>query len=141
MKTKTGAKMNQDLKQRIITALCKPEHEGKTQKQLAGIVGVHPRTMQNYLTADVWAEVHQRRLDVINQSLQLVDQAVYMKAIKGDMAAARILYSRWDQLKNTEELKQTLQNNAEDEDEIKRLEKQIQELEDEQDSKTQAKKA
>lgn len=131
MQTKTGAKMNADLKEKIIQTLCIPEHEGKTQKDIAGIVGISGRTVQNYLTENVWDEIHKRRLEVINQSLKLVDQAVYQKALKGDMTAARILYSRWNQLKLEETCKQDQTFGEQDEDEIKRLEKQIRELEHE----------
>jgi transposase-like protein len=134
MKTKTGAKMNIELKEKIVQALCTPEHEGKTQIELARMMGISPRTIQNYLIKDVWDEIHKRRLDVINQSLKLVDQAVYQKALKGDMTAARILYSRWDQLKVQESDQQAHTLTKQDAVEIKRLEAQIQELENEQNS-------
>lgn len=136
MLTKTGARMNADLKERLVTLLSTPEHEGKTQKEISLLLNVSTRTVQNYLTKEVWEEVQKRRLEVINNSIRLVDQAVYAKALKGDMTAARILYNRWDQVKNMEELKNSHKNYEEDEFEIKRLEKQIRELENEQIAKT-----
>ena len=128
--------MNADLKERLVTLLSTPEHEGKTQKEISLLLNVSTRTVQNYLTKEVWEEVQKRRLEVINNSIRLVDQAVYAKALKGDMTAARILYNRWDQVKNMEELKNSHKNYEEDEFEIKRLEKQIRELENEQIAKT-----
>ena len=141
MFTKTGARMNTDLKERLIVLLSTPEHEGKTQKQIAHLLNVSTRTVQNYLTKEIWKEVHKRRLEVINHSIRLVDQAVYAKALKGDMTAARILYNRWDQVKNMEEVKNAHKTYEEDEMEIKRLEKQIQELENEQNKNSSKQKA
>ena len=93
------------------------------------MLNIAVRTVQNYLTIDVWQEVHEMRLEVINKSLTLVDRAVYAKAIKGDMTAAKILYKRWKEVKEQESFKDISINNDEDLEEIKRLEKDIKELE------------
>tara|TARA_R110000868_G_scaffold189695_2_gene433127 strand:- start:172339 stop:172761 length:423 start_codon:yes stop_codon:yes gene_type:complete len=130
-RTKTGAMMNTQIKNALIDVLSNPEHEGETQKEIAKLIGVTPKTVQNYLTIDVWQEIHQRRLKVINNSLELVDRAVFAKAIKGDMTAAKLLYTRWDEARQKNDMEKGLitENNEDDIAEIERLQKDIQELE------------
>ncbi|MEC8466735.1 MAG: hypothetical protein VXY83_00105 [Pseudomonadota bacterium] len=134
MKTKTGSTMNMRLKEKIVDILCTPEHEGKTQKALAQLVGISARTLQNYLTPEVMNEVRKGRLLVMGQSLQLIDRAVYRKALDGDMTAARIIYNRWDQLRDSEKPAEQHPLTEKEEQELQRLEKQVQELENGQNN-------
>ncbi|MFT7434154.1 MAG: putative transcriptional regulator [Alphaproteobacteria bacterium] len=67
----------------MVDILSNPEHEGKTQKEIAVLMNITAKTVQNYLTAHFWQEIHERRLAVISESLTLVDRAVFAKAIKG----------------------------------------------------------
>lgn len=131
LRTKVGAKMNPKIRNSLIDILSDPEHEGKSQIKIAKLLKVTPKTVQNYLTHETWKEIHERRLEVISISLNLVDRAVFAKAIKGDITAAKLLYNRWDELKSYNALQSS--NNQENDtleaEEIERLKKDIQELE------------
>lgn len=96
MLTKTGSKMNRKIKQELITILTNPEYDGLSQKEIAEKVGVCRETVYRYLTAEFWAEVRRLRLEVISKSLAMVDRALFEKAAKGDVQAAKLIYSRWD---------------------------------------------
>lgn len=119
---------------RILDIMTNPENNGKTQKEIAKLVGVTTRTLQNYLTDQLWQEIHKLRLDVVNRQISLVDKAVYAKAIQGDMTAARLIYGRWKEVTTTDQQETDQPEINEEElkeadDEIRRLRAEIRELE------------
>ena len=79
-----------------------PKHDGATQQQIAKLVGVSDRTIRNYLTEAIWTRIKQRRIEVVQLELEAVDRAVYQKAVAGNIQAARLIYARWEQLKQEE---------------------------------------
>ena len=129
--TKAGAKMNENIRQRVVEVMTKPENDGLSQIELAQKADVTARTLRNYLTPELWEEVRKLRLTVVKDALAVVDQAMYAKAIKGDTTAARLLYTRWEEMKNSaEELETELpQTLAELNQELAELQKQIHDLE------------
>lgn len=127
--------MKTETRLKILDAMTNPLNNGKTQKELAKQVGVAVRTFRNYLTNDMWNEINKLRLNIVKHQLDRVDQAVYEKAIQGDMSAARLLYGRWQSLKEHQkeqatkrdiETKEVLK---EADDEIKRLRAEISRIE------------
>jgi hypothetical protein len=128
MRTKAGARMNSVLKLKIIELLTDPENDGLSQAEIAQKAGVSERTVRNYLTPEVWEDIRQRRIEVMAKSLSMVDRAIFAKAISGDISASKLIYARWDVFQklnaDTDEI-----NPAEIDLEIKRLTKEIQQLE------------
>lgn len=125
MKTKTGHIMSPSIRARLIEVLTTPEHDGLTQIEVAKFVGVTERTVRNYLTAEVWDEIRKIRLAVMARSLAIVDRALFAKAAGGDIQAAKLIYSRWD------EHKDELPNNRPWGEEMKELDMEIATLEKE----------
>ena len=97
-KTRYGTKMDMCLKQKVIDVMTNPLHDGMQQKEIAQKVGVSTRTIRNYLTDEVWEEIRRRRLDVIRQQLSRIDEAIFIKAMQGDVPAAKLIYMRWNEL-------------------------------------------
>lgn len=102
-KTKLGNNMRPHTRRRIVEIMTNPMFDGSSQPVLASIARVSSRTLQNYLTEELWDEIKCKRLEVIHFSLGEVDKVVLQKAINGDISAARLLYARWD--KRREEIK------------------------------------
>jgi predicted transcriptional regulator len=98
-KTRSGGRMDMRLRERIVETMSNPLFDGATQKEIAAELGISIRTLQNYLTEHLWAEVKERRLHIVNNVVGLLDKALLKKALKGDVAAAKVLYDRWDKLK------------------------------------------
>ncbi|MFZ2620552.1 MAG: hypothetical protein WAX89_06720, partial [Alphaproteobacteria bacterium] len=97
-----GRVLNPVIKERVMQAMTNPMMEGHTQADVAAEVGIHPRTLHNYLTPEVCEEIRQRRLLVMSDAMGAVDRAVLAKALKGDMTAAKLIYTRWEQEKALE---------------------------------------
>lgn len=143
--TKDGKRARSQLRMRIIEVMTNPATDGYTQKALAKKAGVSPRTLSRYLTDELWAEVEMRRLGVMSDILESVDKAVLAKAMKGDMTAAKIIYSRWEQkrLLEKESVFENVSGKAvvgeqtleELNDEINKLERQIESVEKPQNRK------
>lgn len=98
--TKAGAKMNPATRARIIELLTNQVLDGSPQAEIATEAGISERTLYNYLTPEVWAEIRHLRLQVMHCSLSLVDRAIFYKASHGDVQAAKLIYARWDEVKN-----------------------------------------
>ena len=128
-RTKTGAKMNPATRSRIIELLTNPEYDGVTQAEIATEAGISERTLRNYLTSDLWEEVRQLRLQVMYKSLALVDRAIFNKASHGDIHAAKLIYARWDSIKDVLPAGHDIHNLTELDSAIEGLEQRINDLE------------
>lgn len=128
-RTKTGAKMNPATRSRIIELLTNPEYDGVTQAEIATEAGISERTLRNYLTSDLWEEVRQLRLEVMYKSLALVDRAIFNKASLGDIHAAKLIYARWDNIKDVLPAGHNIHNLTELDSAIAGLEQRINDLE------------
>lgn len=129
--TKAGAKMNMAIYQRVLDVMTHPENDGASQEKLAQQANVSTRTLRNYLTPETWEDIRKLRLRVVKDALNIVDQAMYAKAIKGDTTAARLIYSRWEDMREAaEDLPTDLPKTLEEiEQELSNLKHQINELE------------
>ena len=132
--TKNGGAMKEATRLKILQIMTNPAHEGKTQKALAKLVGVDRTTLSNYLTDAMWEDIEKLRLDVVTRQLEMVDKAVYAKAIQGDLTAAKLIYGRWQNLEEThkksiEDETEMEQGLKEADEEIKRLRTEIRQLE------------
>lgn len=103
LKTKSGGNMKPAIKNKIVEVMTNPANDGVAQAGIAEKVGVSVRTLRNYLTDELWDKIRTLRLDVMSNALADVDRAVFAKAIKGDISAAKIIYSRWEQLQAEDE--------------------------------------
>ncbi|MBI1362702.1 MAG: hypothetical protein GC134_01855 [Proteobacteria bacterium] len=97
--SKAGSAMNPHTLSCLIEILTTPDNDGMTQAQVAEMAGISERTVRNYLTPEVWEEIRKIRLAVMARSLALVDRALFAKAAGGDVSAAKLIYSRWDEHK------------------------------------------
>lgn len=93
--TKTGGKMKLGVREKILDVMADKENDGKTQKQLAALVGITDKTLRNYLTSELWQEIKRRRLYVMFSNLDAVDEVMFTKALRGDIQAAKMIYARW----------------------------------------------
>lgn len=123
---------NAQLPIRIVALMSNPETDGYTQQQLADALDISTSTLRRYLTEDVWKEIQAKRLNVMYDSLENIDQAVFKKAVKGDITAAKLIYSRWEVKRQLEqESPPSLDGKTLEElnDEIYELEQQIKAVE------------
>lgn len=97
-KTRSGGRMDMRLRERIIETMSSPLFDGARQKEIAQELNISTRTLQNYLTEPLWEEIRERRLHVIHHAVGMLDKALLKKALQGDVAAAKVLYGRWDKL-------------------------------------------
>ena len=127
--TKSGTVMNIQTRSKIINTMTLIENDGLTKKEIAEICKISLTTLNNYLTAETWADIRKLRLAVVTETLAKIDQAIFAKAINGDLAAAKLVYSRWDD--SQDKVKQLDDNNDKTksieqiEDEIKAIKQQI----------------
>lgn len=123
MKSRRGYEMNRHLVKCIIDVMTNPMHDGKSITALAKILGIHESTLRSYLTEDVWKIIEGKRLTVVFDQLDRVDSAVYAKAVEGDMAAAKLIYTRWrEQQKDLED------KNKKNEEELDVLDEEVRKL-------------
>lgn len=128
-----AAMRREALIRKIIEVMTNPAHDGLTQKHIAEKVGISIRSLQYYLTPTVWEEIRKLRLDVMHRNLDSIHQMVFVKALEGDVNAAKLIYQQWEKeedKRKTEtqnmELPRTLSEvNAE----LKQLQKEIAQLE------------
>ncbi len=104
--TMAGARMHAALRAQVIEVMTDPQNDGLSQKELSEKVGVSTRTFYNYLTPEVWEEIRKRRMDIVCQALKEVDQAILDKAKQGDVSAAKLVYSRWQEQQERQQLVQ-----------------------------------
>lgn len=126
--TKSGTKMNMQIRSKIIEVMTTVENDGLAKKEIADKANIALSTLNNYLTSQTWQDIRKLRLAIVTETLAKVDQAIFAKAINGDLAAAKLVYSRWDEqqdkvkeLENNDQTKTIEQI----EDEIKNIKKQI----------------
>ena len=90
--------MNLKLRARIVMVMS--ENAGLPLKDVAAQLGIHKRTLQDYLTRDVRAEIEaKRRTGAV--TLDDVDKAMMAQACAGNVAAARLVYMRMAQRADT----------------------------------------
>lgn len=125
--TKSGSKMSLATRSKIIETMTTVENDGLSKKEIAAIANISLTTLNNYLTAETWADIRKLRLAIVTETLAKIDQAIFKKAINGDLAAAKLVYSRWDEQQDKiEELDNDKTKNIEQiNDEIKAIKQQI----------------
>lgn len=117
---------------KIIDVMTHPANDGLTQKRIAQKVGISVRSLQYYLTPPVWEEIRKLRLDVMHRNLNSVHQMVFVKAVEGDVNAAKLIYQQWEKEENKRKnneavaLPRTL---SEVNTELKKLQEEIAQLE------------
>ena len=94
-RTKSGYVMNRTLRARIVIIMA--ESRGLTLKSVADQLGIARRTLGDYLTKDVRAEIEARRAADTSISVDDVDKAMMAQACAGNVAAARLVYMRMAQ--------------------------------------------
>ena len=94
--TKSNTMMNLKTRAKIIKVMTSIENDGLSKKQIAEKCNIAISTLNNYLTSDTWADIRKLRLAIVTETLAKIDQAIFAKAINGDLAAAKLVYSRWD---------------------------------------------
>ena len=125
-KTRRGYRMKMKTRTKIIDVMTNPENDGLTQKEVATLVGIGVCTLRDYLTLHVWQEIKYKRLNVIKEQLCRVDDAVFIKAIRGDIAAAKLIYARWQELHHQQSNTDVLLTNLDTlNSEITKLNKEI----------------
>lgn len=127
--TKSNTMMNLQTRSKIINVMTSIENDGLSKKEIAQSCKISISTLNNYLTADTWADIRKLRLAVVTETLAKIDQAIFAKAINGDLAAAKLVYSRWDteqdKVKDLEKTNQESKTIEQIEDEIKQIKQQI----------------
>lgn len=93
MKTKEGYVMKPQLRERIV-ALMVAESERLTLHAAAVALGISRRTLVDYMTKDVRAEIAARKAKGDGVTLDDVDKAMLRQACSGNVAAARLVYMR-----------------------------------------------
>ena len=94
--TKSNTMMNLKTRAKIIKVMTSIENDGLSKKQIAEKCNIAISTLNNYLTSDTWTDIRKLRLAIVTETLAKIDQAIFAKAINGDLAAAKLVYSRWD---------------------------------------------
>jgi len=128
MYTKDGTKMNVEIRNRLIDILINPMNDGFTQQEVADMAKVSLKTVWRYLTPEVWETIRKLRLDVLSRSLAQVDRAIFAKAVQGDLAAAKLIYNRWDESKEGVQLN-NLETVGDVDEEIRKLRSEIKQYE------------
>lgn len=92
MKTKQGYMMNRRLRARIVELMAKGP---VTIREVAEVVGVHSRTVRDYLTEALRAEIALASAEKLREpTVEDVDRAMMEQASTGNVAAARLIYGR-----------------------------------------------
>lgn len=124
--TRRGHRARIKVRNTIIKIMTNPAYEGMPQSQIAALVGIHVRTLRDYLTEELWDEIKSRRLEVVGTELDIIDKAIYRKAAQGDIQAAKLIYARWDRQRQQQETDPTQDMTLEELDaEIKRLQREL----------------
>lgn len=95
-RTHAGYVMNLKLRERLIVLMVE-DGDRLTLKAVGEALGVSRRTVQDYLTRDVRAEIEARKAKGDGVSLEDVDKAMLRQACSGNVAAARLVYMRMAQ--------------------------------------------
>lgn len=127
--TKSNTMMNLKTRAKIIKVMTSIENDGLSKKQIAEKCNIAISTLNNYLTSDTWTDIRKLRLAIVTETLAKIDQAIFAKAINGDLAAAKLVYSRWDteqdkvqELETSNDKTKTIEQI---EDEIRQIKQQI----------------
>lgn len=126
--TKSKSIMNNLTRGKIINIMTTVDNDGLNQKQIAEKCSISVSTLNNYLTNETWQSIRKLRLAIVTETLAKIDQAIFAKALNGDLAAAKLVYSRWDdQQDNIKELNNNDKTKTIEQidDEIKTVKKHI----------------
>lgn len=97
MFTHEGRVMTPQILERILTVMQCPDTRHMSQKALALEIGIDRKTLRAYLTAQVREEIQALRKKAVEApDMVSLDRAIYGRALRGDMAAAKLMYARWD---------------------------------------------
>lgn len=72
------------------------EGEKRTQAEVAAQFGVHLRTLYTWKKKVDWEWIKEKRRARYAPKILEVDDAMFRAAVKGDVAAAKVLYERFD---------------------------------------------
>ncbi|MDA2916254.1 hypothetical protein MYX64_05360 [Nitrospinae bacterium AH_259_B05_G02_I21] len=76
-----------------------PANDHLRRREIAELVGITERQLYKYLRDEgLWFEARELRRAARAEWLCKTDTALFDKAIEGDVAAARLVYQRWDGL-------------------------------------------
>ena len=126
--TKAGNMMTMSLRAKIVDVMTNIKNDGLSKKQIAEKCNISLSTLNNYLTTETWQDIRKLRLSIVSEALSKVDQAIFAKAIGGDITAAKLVYSRWDA--EQDKIKELNENNntktvEQIDDEIESIKEQI----------------
>jgi hypothetical protein len=89
--------IGEDLIRQFIEFRVDPDTDHLTQSQQAEALGVSRSTVSNLQrTPGVWNAIRKARYEFRQEALLVVDEATFREAAKGNVAAARLAYERWD---------------------------------------------
>ena len=95
--TKKGTVAQGQILSKIYAVMVRPETDEMHYTVLAREMGIGRKTLSDYLTEEVWDEIRRRRSAKIEDTdILALDKAIYARALGGDLAAARLIYARWD---------------------------------------------
>lgn len=95
-RTKQGFVMREWIRRRVVEVLANPAHECLPRVRQAELVGVGSRTLRDYMTEDVMAEVARMREGAVSDAmLRDVDRAMVLKAAGGDVGACGWRMGGW----------------------------------------------
>lgn len=72
------------------------EFDNKTQGEIAEALGVDSKTIWEWKRRADWAHIKEQRRKLYSHTILKVDQAMLRAAEKGDVAAAKVIYERFD---------------------------------------------
>jgi|GEM_PF-2403548 len=127
-RTATGKKMKSITLDRILTVMARPDTSEWTMQALAQEIGISRNTLRIYLTPEVWSEINKQRLrQLVDSDILALDKALYTRALEGDLAAAKLIYTRWDSAQAAEKIAAQVVDNIDDKD-IEQLDKALADL-------------
>lgn len=85
-----------DSKQTYIDGLIAGIYEDKTQQEVADIFGVTPRTIYTWDQKVDWKLVTEERRKLYAKDILKTDKAMLKASHAGDVAAAKVVYERFD---------------------------------------------
>ena len=72
------------------------DFDDKTQEEVASILGVTTRSLRNWNRKIDWGYIRDERRERYARMMVAVDAAMLKAAAKGDVAAAKLVYERFD---------------------------------------------
>jgi len=82
--------------QLFVELLCDPNEVERTNEQVAELIGISTTTIYRWKKRVDWEYIKAERRKRFAARITQVDDAMFKKAIKGDVSAADLLYQRFD---------------------------------------------